>query len=271
MIFSSILLSMNYTKFFERISEEVLLFSLKLGGAFVLFFIGSFLINKLIVLLGKLMEKKQYDLSLQTFLMSFLRVFMKILLLLSIAGMIGIDITSFAALMAGAGVAIGAALNGSLGNLAGGVMMLVFKPFKVGDLIEAQNVIGTVKEMGIFATTIRTPDNKTTYIPNGPLSTGIITNYTTAGNLRVDLIMFIAVDQNIELAKDLAKQALSQHPKVLQTPAPEVVVFKIANDMIHMAIRPHTLQADYWEVYFGVQELVKKSWDAHHILSPAAK
>ncbi len=265
------MLSINFEKLLDTASELAMLFAIKVFGAIFIFIVGSFLINKLIELIGRLMNKKDYDLSLQTFLMSFVKVALKILLLISIAGMIGIDITSFAALLAGAGVAIGAALNGSLGNLAGGVMMLVFKPFKVGDMIEAQNVIGTVKEMGIFATTILTADNKTTYIPNGPLSTGIITNYTRFGNLRVDLMMYIGLDQEIELAKVTAKEALAGHPKVLTSPAPEVCVFKISDSMIHMAIRPYTIQQDYWQVYFGVQELVKKAWDQAGIRPPAAK
>lgn len=182
--------------------------------------------------------------------------------------MIGIDITSFAAILAGAGLAIGAALNGSLGNLAGGVMMLVFKPFKVGDLIEAQGTIGTVIEQGVFATTVLTPDNKTTIIPNGPLSTGVITNYTSHGNLRVDLTMAIALDQDIDKARTVAIEAMLNHPKVLKTPAPEVSVLKIGDGMCTLAVRPYTLQADYWDVYFGTQELVKKAFDANKIEGP---
>jgi len=202
------------------------------------------------------------------FLSSLIKVSLTILLFLSIAGMIGIDITSFAALLAGAGLAIGAALNGSLGNLAGGVMMLVFKPFKVGDLIEAQGAIGTVTEQGIFATTILTSDNKTTIIPNGPLSTGVITNYTTHGNLRVDLSMGIALNQDIDKARKVATEAMLSHPKVLKNPAPEVSVLKVADGMCLLAIRPYTTQVDYWDVNFGVQELVKKAFDVNAIEGP---
>jgi small conductance mechanosensitive channel len=218
--------------------------------------------------MGSIMERKHYDRSLQSFLLSLVKVMLNILLILSIASMIGIDITSFAALLAGAGLAIGAALNGSLGNLAGGVMILVFKPFKVGDLIEAQGTVGTVVEQGIFATTVLTADNKTTIIPNGPLSTGIITNFTTHGNLRVDLAMAIALDQDIDIARKVATEAMLSHPKVLKTPAPEVSVLKVADGMCSLAIRPYTVQADYWDVYFGVQELVKKAFDAHKIEGP---
>ena len=180
----------------------------------------------------------------------------------------GIKKTTFAALIAGAGIAIGAALNGSLGNLAGGVMMLVFKPFKVGDLIEAQGVTGTVSEIGIFSTVVLTPENKTAIVPNGPLSTNLITNYTTSGFLRVDTNLAIAPNMNIDKARSVAIAALLNHPKVLKEPAPDVAVQKIGDGMIMLAIRPYCIQADYWDVYFGIQELVYEAWGAAGIEGP---
>lgn len=260
--------SLTDLKLFDKLFDQMIGYAPKLVGAILLYFIGSFLINRLVKIFGKVMIRKNYDKSLHTFLSSLIKVSLTILLFLSIAGMIGIDITSFAALLAGAGLAIGAALNGSLGNLAGGVMMLVFKPFKVGDLIEAQGAIGTVTEQGIFATTILTSDNKTTIIPNGPLSTGVITNYTTHGNLRVDLSMGIALNQDIDKARKVATEAMLSHPKVLKNPAPEVSVLKVADGMCLLAIRPYTTQVDYWDVNFGVQELVKKAFDANTIEGP---
>lgn len=251
-----------------KLQDMAMAFAPKLIGAILVYIIGSFIIRKLANMVSNIMNRKNYDKSLQGFLLSLMKVMLNIMLILSIASMIGIDITSFAALLAGVGLAIGAALNGSLGNLAGGVMILIFKPFKVGDLIEAQATIGTVIEQGVFATTVLTPDNKTTIIPNGPLSTGIITNFTTHGNLRVDLMMAIALDQDIDIARRVATEAMLSHPKVLKTPAPEVSVLKVADGMCSLAIRPYTLQADYWDVYFGVQELVKKAFDANNIEGP---
>lgn len=251
-----------------KLQDMAMAFAPKLIGAILVYIIGSFIIRKLVDVLSNIMNRKNYDKSLQGFLLSLMKVMLNIMLILSIASMIGIDITSFAALLAGAGLAIGAALNGSLGNLAGGVMILIFKPFKVGDLIEAQATVGTVIEQGVFATTVLTPDNKTTIIPNGPLSTGIITNYTTHGNLRVDLTMAIALNQDIDTARKVATEAMLSHPKVLKSPAPEVSVLKVADGMCSLAIRPYTLQSDYWDVYFGVQELVKKAFDTNGIEGP---
>ena len=252
----------------DKLQDMALSFAPKIIGAVLVYIIGSFIIRRLANMVSTVMNRKNYDKSLQGFLISLMKVMLNILLILSIASMIGIDITSFAALLAGAGLAIGAALNGSLGNLAGGVMILIFKPFKVGDIIEAQGVTGSVTEQGVFATTILTGDNKTIIIPNGPLSTGVITNYNTHGNLRVDLNIAIALDQDIDIARKVATEAMLSHPKVLKTPAPEVSVLKIADGMCTLAIRPYTVQADYWDVYFGVQELVKKAFDANKIQGP---
>lgn len=240
----------------------------KLLGAILVYIIGSWLISKTTQVLRKVLTKRHYDPSLQTFLSSLVRVLLTVVLLITVFGMLGVNVTAFGALLAGAGLAIGAALNGSLGNFAGGVMMLIFKPFRVGDMIEAQGQVGIVQEQGIFNTTILTADNKVVILPNGPLSTGIITNYTTHGNLRVDLTMAISPDIDIQKARATATAAMQQHSKVLATPAPEVSVLKVADGMVTLAIRPYTTQPDYWDVYFGVQELVKNAWDANGIDGP---
>ncbi len=240
----------------------------KIIGALLFYIIGSWIIKKIVGIIGKLMFRKNYDASLQSFLMSLVKITLMIFLVITIMGILGVDTTAFGAAIAGMGLAIGAALNGSLGNFAGGVMMLIFKPFKIGEMIEAQGIIGTVTEQGIFNTTVLTADNKTVIIPNGPLSTGIITNYTAHGNLRVDLTMAVDPNTKIEDARKVATEAMLSHPKVLKTPAPEVSVLKVADGMISLAIRPYTTQNDYWDVYFGVQELVKNAWDKASINGP---
>ncbi len=252
----------------DKFKDFALDYTPKIIGALIFYIVGSWIIKKLVNLIGKLMLKKDYDASLQSFLMSLIKSALMIFLFISIMGILGVNTSAFAAAIAGFGIAIGAALNGSLGNLAGGVMMLIFKPFKVGDMIEAQSVTGMVQEQGIFNTTILTADNKTVYVPNGPLSTGIITNYTTFGNLRVDLTMAISPDQDIDLAKKTAITAMLSHPKVLKSPAPEVAMLKVGDGMVSLAIRPYCVQADYWDVYFGCTEMVKMAWDQANIQGP---
>lgn len=240
----------------------------KIIGAVLFYIIGSWIIGKISNGMRRVLSRETYDASLQTFLVSLVKVALNILLLISIAGILGVDTTAFGALLVGAGVAIGSALNGTLGNFAGGVMMLIFKPFKVGDLIEAQGITGTVIEQGVFSTTVLTPENKTVYIPNGPLSTGVISNYTTHGHLRVDMTMAIATGTDIEKARVSAIKAMKQHPKVMESPTPVVTVLKIGDGMVTLAIRPYCAQQDYWDVFFGCQELIKKQWDVDGVECP---
>ncbi len=251
-----------------KIQNKAIDYAPKVIGAILVYIIGSFIISRLANVFRKVMERRQVDISLQKFLTSLIKAVLTVLLFIALAGMVGVDITAFAAILAGLGLAIGAALNGSLGNLAGGVMLMIFKPFKVGDIIDAQGSAGVVQEIGIFATTILSPENKTIIIPNGSLSTGVITNFNTHGNLRVDLTMAIALDQDIDKARAIAIAAMKEHPKVLQTPAPEVNVLKVGDGMVQLAVRPYTTQDGYWDVFFGAQEQVKKAWDAAGIEGP---
>lgn len=252
----------------SRFIDLAIAYTPKILGAIIFFLIGNWIIGRLGILLRKTLTTRKFDHSLQSFLVSFFKITCQVLLVITIFGILGVNTSSFAALIVGAGIAIGSALNGTLGNFAGGVMMLIFKPFKIGDIIEAQGSTGTVTDQGVFNTTLLTPDNKTVILPNGPLSTGVITNFNTYGNLRVDLSLAIALDIPVEKARAVATEAMLQHPKVLKEPKPEVSVLKIGDGMTTLAIRPYTTQADYWDVYFGVQESVKAAFDANGIAAP---
>ena len=252
----------------DKLADMALSYAPKLIGAILVYIIGSWIIRSLVRILGKSLNQRKFDPSLQKFLLSLTKATLTILLFLAIAGMIGVDITSFAALLAGAGLAIGAALNGSLGNLAGGVMIMIFKPFKVSDMIEAQGIVGVVTEIGIFCTTVLTEENKTVFLPNGALSTGVITNYSAHGNLRVDLKVAIDAGADIDHARNVAIKAMLSHPKVLKSPAPSVNVASLANGVTTLALCPYTKQPDYWDVYFGVQERVKKAFDEDKVSAP---
>lgn len=253
------------TSVVSKFVDSAIAYTPKIIGAIIFYIVGSWIIGKLSLLLRKTLVSRKFDASLQSFLVSFFKISCLVLLIITIFGILGVDTSSFAALIVGAGIAIGSALNGTLGNFAGGVMMLIFKPFNIGDIIEAQGVTGTVTDQGVFNTTLLTPDNKTVILPNGALSTGVITNYNTHGNLRVDLSMTIALDVPIEKARAIAAEAMLLHVHVLKTPKPEVSVLKVADGMTTLAIRPYTTQAHYWTVYFEVQEAVKNAFDANGI------
>ncbi|HOA37127.1 MAG TPA: mechanosensitive ion channel [Flavihumibacter sp.] len=254
--------------FAVKLKEMAIEYAPKLLFAILLYVIGSWIISKLSSVMKKAMSARHLDPSLQTFLGSLVKVTLTILLILTVFGMLGVNLTAFGALLAGAGIAIGAALNGTLGNFAGGVMLLTFKPFKVGDIIEAQGNTGVVKEIGIFNTVLLSPENKTIILANGALSTDTIINYATQGNLRVDISMAIAPDQDIDKARQVAIDAMLKIPNVLPDPRPEVSVLKIGDGMVTLAIRPYATQENYWSVFFATQEAVKKAWDASGINGP---
>jgi len=254
--------------YLDKFKNELIVFAPKLLGAILFFIIGRWLIGKLCNAITVIFNKRSFDPSLQSFLSSLIRISLMIVLLISIAGIIGINITGFAALLAGAGIAIGSALNGSLGNLAGGVMILIFKPFKVKDFIEAQGNIGEVTEIGIFNTFLTTAERKTVILPNGALSTGVIINYTTSGSLRVDIPIAIAPSTSIEQARQVAIKTMLQHPLVLKSPSPEVVVTKIGDGMVTLSMRPSAQQPDYPTVFVEIQEMVKNAFDANGIEGP---
>ncbi|WP_142784977.1 mechanosensitive ion channel family protein [Changchengzhania lutea] len=252
----------------EKWLELALEYGLKILGAIVIWIIGAWVIKKLIKVTRKGMEKANYDASLQKFLLNLLSWILKIVLIIVVLGTVGVETTSFAAILAAAGLAIGLALQGSLGNFAGGVLLMIFKPIKIGDLIEAQGEVGVVKEIEIFTTKLTGLSNREIIIPNGALSNGNIINYTTEGTRRVDLIIGVGYDSDIKKTKDVLMNVLKSHPKVIETPEPTVNVSELADSSVNFAVRPWCHAEDYWAVYFGITENVKIALDAAGIDIP---
>ncbi|MEM6263541.1 MAG: mechanosensitive ion channel domain-containing protein [Bacteroidota bacterium] len=233
----------------------------KVALALLTLIIGFWIIGRITNLVKKALDARGMDPSLKSFLASMVSVVLKVMLLISAAGMVGIETTSFAVILGSAGLAVGLALQGSLSNFAGGVLILLFRPFKVGDLIEAQGFLGVVKAINLLVTTIVTPDNKTVILPNAPLSGDSITNYSTLDKLRVDLVVGISYDANIKQAKDIIMETVKKFPGVMQDPAPTVAVSELADSSVNLVVRPFSSVADYWDVYFGVTEAVKVALD----------
>ena len=252
----------------EKWLQLALDYGLKILGAILIWIIGSWIIKKILKTTKKLMYKRDYDESLQKFLLNLLGWILKIILIVVLLGTIGVETTSFAAILAAAGLAIGLALQGSLGNFAGGVLLMIFKPIKIGDLIEAQGEIGVVKEIEIFTTKLTGLSNKEIIIPNGSLSNGNIINYTTEGTRRVDLVIGVGYDSDIKKTKEVLMNVLTSHPKVLKEPAPSVNVMELADSSINFAVRPWSTADDYWAVYFGITENIKEALDAAGIEIP---
>ena len=236
--------------------------------AIIIWFVGSWLIDKLLAQAKRVMTKRNYEVSLQNFLGNVLIWASKVLLVITLLSLLGVETTSFAAIIASAGLAIGLALQGSLSNFAGGFLIMIFKPFKIGDLIEAQDEMGVVKEIDIFTTKLESIENREIIIPNGTLSNGNITNYTSNGKLRVDITIGIGYDEDIKRVKDVLLQVLEENPKVLKDPAPEVVVSELAESSVNFLVRPWANSNDYWEVYFNLIETIKITLDKEHIEIP---
>jgi small conductance mechanosensitive channel len=190
------------------------------------------------------------------------------LIFITAISQVGVETTSFIAILGAAGLAVGLALQGSLANFAGGALIMIFKPFKVGDVIEAQGEVGTVKEIQIFVTKIITPGNKLAIIPNGTLSNGNIKNYTEEGKLRVDLTFGIGYGEDIKKAKEVFMNVLKSNPNVLQEPAPTVNVSALADSSVNFAVRPWSTPENYWNVYFAITEEVKLALDKEGIEIP---
>ena len=259
---------MNLDNIITSITTFITDYGFDIIGAIIVWIVGSWVIRKLMKTVTKLMAKKNYDESLQKFLLNLISWALKIILIITILGILGIPTASFAAILAAAGLAIGLALQGSLANFAGGVLLMIFRPIKIGDLIEAQGELGVVKEIEIFTTKIITPDNKLVIIPNGILSNGNIVNYTEEGQLRVDLTFGVGYDSDIKKTKEVLLSVLTSDDKVLQDPAPSVNVSELADSSVNFAVRPWCKPEHYWDVYFGTTENVKIALDKAGIEIP---
>lgn len=230
--------------------------------------IGLWVIKLLVKGMDKAMEKGDVDISLRKFLKSLTSIGLKVLLLISVASMLGIATTSFVAVIGAAGLAVGLALQGSLSNFAGGVLILIFRPFKIGDVIEAQGHLGKVDEIQVFNTVLKTPDNKTIIIPNGAVSNGSIVNFSTEETRRVDMTFGIGYEDDIQKAKSLLSELVAKDERVLHEPAPQVLLSELADSSVNFVVRAWVKGADYWDLFFDMQEKVKLTFDANKISIP---
>ena len=239
-------------------------------GAIIILIIGLWVIKKIVQIVKKAIDKKGVDPSLGRFLGSLISGILKLLLALVILDMIGVQATSFIAILGAAGLAIGMAMSGTLSNFAGGVMILLIKPFKVGDWIDAQGYAGTVREIGIFSTILKTPDNKTVIIPNAPLSTGAMVNVSVEPQRRVDFVFGIGYDDDIDKAKGLIESILNSDSRVLSGEGRDlfIAVSELADSSVNFVVRAWVNAGDYWGVHFDTIEAVKKSFDSNGVSIP---
>lgn len=259
---------MNVDQILERLVAISVEYGPKLLGAIVVWIVGSWVIRILTKQFNKILEKRKTDSSLAPYLKGIINALLKILLVISVLSMLGIEMTSFVAILGAAGLAVGLALSGTLQNFAGGVMLLIFKPFKVGDFIDTQSYAGTVKEIQIFNTILKTPDNKIIIIPNGGLSTSSLTNFSTEETRRVDWTFGIGYGDDASKARDLLKNLCDQDNRILKDPEVFIALSALADSSVNFVVRAWVKAEDYWGVFFDMNEKVYNTFNKEGINIP---
>jgi len=252
----------------QLIETYVLPWGINIVMALAIFVIGKMVVKMLVGLAKKLMNKAKVDSILVNFIASIVSTILLLFVVIASLNQLGVDTTSLIALIGAAGLAIGLALQGTLQNLASGVMLIIFRPFNAGDFVEAAGVAGVIEEIGIFTTVMRSGDNREIIIPNGEIFGGTITNFSKRATRRVDMVFGIGYDDDIKKAKDLLNRILDEDERVLKDPEPLVAVAELADSSVNFNVRPWCATGDYWNVYFDIHEKVKLTFDAEGISIP---
>ncbi len=253
-------MDLNISNYSDTLYEIGIQFGTKILGCVAVLIIGFWIVGSIMGIIKRSFEKRDVDPSLRPFLLGIISTLFKALIVISALGILGIEMTSFAAIIGAAGLAVGMALSGTLSNFAGGVMILIFKPFKVGDVLEAQGYTGSVREIGIFNTIMNTPDNKTIIIPNGGLSSGSMVNYSTEAQRRVDWTVGIGYGDDYDKAKATMEKFISEDSRILKDPAHFIALHTLADSSVNLTVRAWVNAADYWGVYFDMNEKIYKNF-----------
>ena len=240
----------------------------KLVGGIIVLIIGLWVTKLITKGVGKSLEKSNMDQSLVPFLRGFINIILKVLVAITVMGMLGIEMTSFVAIIGAAGLAIGLALSGTLQNFAGGIIILILKPFKIGDFIEAQGFTGKVKEITIFATMLNTVDNKLVIVPNGPLSTGALINYSAEDLRRVDWTFGIAYGDDMHIFKNAITTFIAEDERILKDPEPFIGLSALADSSVNFTVRVWTDTPNYWNVFFQMNEKVYTKFPEYNLNIP---
>jgi len=254
--------------YLEKGIELLMTWGPKVLLAILLLIVGLIIIKRLIKLMKRLMIKREVDPTLIPFLTGMVNILLKVMLIISVIDIVGVKTTSFVAILGAAGLAVGLALQGSLGNFAGGVLIILFKPYKLGDYIEAQGEAGTVQSIQIFNTILTTPDNVKKIIPNGPMSGGNITNYSAQETRRLDLVYGISYDDDLEKAKNILKEMSDADSRILRDPEPFIAVKELADSSVNLMVRIWCKKEDYWNINFDWQNDVKLRFDKEGLNFP---
>ena len=252
----------------DKIYQLLTVYGLKVLAALAIFVVGRWVAKGVRKLVERLMTKGKVEHTLITFTSNMTYIGLLVFIVIAALGQLGIQTTSFIAILGAAGLAVGLALQGSLSNFAAGFLLIIFRPFKVGDLIEAAGVFGVVEAIQIFTTQLKTADNKTVIIPNAKLTDDNIVNWTVKGTRRVDMVVGIGYDDDIDKARSLMADLIAEDSRILKTPAPQISVSELADSSVNFVVRPWVKVEDYWGVHFDLTEKIKKAFDANGVSIP---
>lgn len=260
--------NMTFGDIISMLAEWGVEIAAKIAIALVIYIVGRWLIGRLVKIVDKICNKRGVEISLQRFFDKMIKAVLYICLVLMVVGVLGIDTTSLIAIFASASLAVGMALSGTMQNFAGGVMILLLRPYRIGDYVEAQGQAGTIKEITLFNTVILTVDNKTIYVPNSTISNGIINNYSQSATRRVDWNVTISYGDNVEAARRAIMAMMSDDKRIKQDPAPVVYVSSLGESAVNLAVRAWVDNADYWDVFFALNERIYNELPKHGLHFP---
>ena len=252
----------------DKIVEWAITYGPKVIAALAILILGRIAISIITGTLNRIMKKAEVDVTLRRFVVSLTKIALMAFVIIAALSSLGINTTSFVAILGAAGLAVGFALQGSLGNFASGIMLIIFRPFKAGDYVEAGGQSGSVVAVNIFNTVLNTPDNKVVIVPNGNITSNNIVNYSAMETRRIDLVFGIGYNDDIKLAKETLDQIVANDPRILKDPAPTIAVLALADSSVNFAVRPWVKTSDYWAVYFDLTEKVKLTFDEKGISIP---
>ncbi len=261
-------MNINVEQLIDSVTLWLTTYSIKIVAAVLIFIIGKWICRKITNLLTKLLEKNKVDVTLIRFLDSILYYTLLVMVLIAVAGQLGINTTSFLTIVGAAGLAVGLALKDSLSNFASGVMLIIFRPYRVGDFVDAGGVSGTVQSVDIFNTILNSADNKKHIVPNANITTGVITNVTANDTRRVDLVAGISYDDDILKTKNILEKIIKSEKRILANPAYNIAVSELGDSSVNFIVRPWVKTADYWDVYFALTEAIKINFDKEGITIP---
>ena len=261
-------LNFDWNQVYDLIRTQGVELAINIAIAIVIFYVGKLVVGILVRGVRKVMQRQEVDKTLETFVCNFLRIALMVIVIIAAISQVGIQTTSFIAIFGAAGLAVGLALQGSLSNFAAGVLIVLFRPYRVGDFVEAAGVAGTIEQVQILTTILKTPDNKQIIVPNSQIMDSIITNYSAKDTRRVDMVVGVSYEDDLDKVHKVLKELVAAEERILDDPACTIAVSELADSSVNFVVRPWVKAADYWGVHFDMTEAIKKRFDQEGITFP---